>query len=266
MVITEEQRAALTAALNVLDTIAEDGSTQGACPIHGLADFRAIRSIAMMLQGRNETATCLCDHSLDSLISPGECKVIFDDRMARQNRLLNAIRRYTFDAENDKPNGPTEEAMDDMLSVVEDLGRIFRQSKQRDPPQGQIGRDLDSAVARVSECAARWCESSIDDSTELLEAAQAIFPQDLKGEVSPVTTRSVVLGKALFSFISYDCWRENGQSWYANTPLKLHETIALDSQGRVVVLGKQFHRARDEKSFPVTVYPIDNEIEWGRRK
>ena len=69
--------------------------------------------------------------------------------------------------------------------------------------------------------------------------------------------RTITVGDPLFEFDSKQHWVNKGRSWYATCGYRLHEVIALDAIGRVVVSGKEFMRAEDEGTYPVTVYPID---------
>lgn len=72
-----------------------------------------------------------------------------------------------------------------------------------------------------------------------------------------VTQRHVQVGPQVLEFTSFQQWVDKGKSWYANCGVRSHKLINLDAKGRVVVSGKEFMRARDDGSFPVTVYSIE---------
>lgn len=75
------------------------------------------------------------------------------------------------------------------------------------------------------------------------------------------TQLPVTLGPALFGFDSFDHWCDTAQriyrEFYEGTGKALHDTLALDRAGRVCATGREYMRARDEGTYPVTVYAID---------
>lgn len=60
----------------------------------------------------------------------------------------------------------------------------------------------------------------------------------------------------LFEFDTFTKWVNKGASWYTNCGVPPRDTIAVDAVGRVCSLGRDFHRAEDEGTFPVKVYAI----------
>lgn len=80
----------------------------------------------------------------------------------------------------------------------------------------------------------------------------------------PVTTapaaanvRQVQLGPELFHFDSFQQWVDKAQGWFKSAGQRSCDHICLDAAGRVCMIGRDFMRARDEGTFPVTVYLID---------
>lgn len=150
-------------------------------------------------------------------------------------RLVQAIRRFTWDAPNDQPNGETEAAILDLETAL-------------------TGGDLDAARRAFSV----MMRASADDVTELREAAEIAIPGvDFKGEPNPTPCRSVMLGAPLFSFDSLQQWINKGRSWYATCGFGEYDIVTLDAIGRVVKKGAEFTRADREGTYPITVYPIN---------
>lgn len=80
-------------------------------------------------------------------------------------------------------------------------------------------------------------------------------PQDRLLEV--LMKRELQLGPLLFQFTSFQQWVNKATSWFDNSGAPTKDTICIDAMGRVCYRGKEFMRARDEKTFPITVYHID---------
>lgn len=162
-------------------------------------------------------------------------------------RLLDAIRRFTFDAPNDEPNGPLEQALVDMSRLMNKLHHVRTGNAE-----------VDATIAELADCAGRWCFHSAEDATRLRESAEELFPgEDFKGTPSETLHRAVELGEPLFSFHSREHWENKGRELYATCGFTNHDIITLDAIGRVVVSGREFTRAKDEGTYPITVYPID---------
>lgn len=71
----------------------------------------------------------------------------------------------------------------------------------------------------------------------------------------------VQLGPEAFRFTSFQEWVNKAQGWFqARIPepaRSQHRYVAIDTTGRVCLIGADFMRARDEGTFPVAVYLID---------
>lgn len=158
-------------------------------------------------------------------------------------RLFEAIRRFTFDAPNDEPSGPTEEA----------LSALGESIKLRDMPP------IELEFGRVLASLADNCE-------ELCEAASACFDVvDFKGEPNQTPRRSIELDRELFVFHSMQDWVDDGREWYAACAARgvlVYDTIAIDAVGRVVRSGREFRIANEEGTYPITVYALDRGA-WG---
>jgi len=61
----------------------------------------------------------------------------------------------------------------------------------------------------------------------------------------------------LFDFENFDNWCDTAKGKYGNSGYHSHDLIAIDNKNRVCRCGREFMRARDEKSFPVTVHLLD---------
>lgn len=73
----------------------------------------------------------------------------------------------------------------------------------------------------------------------------------------------IQLGPKAFVFTNFEEWVNKAQSWFA-TRIPDHAKagrryICLDAIGRVCLIGRDFMRARDEKTFPVAVFLIDSD-------
>ena len=62
--------------------------------------------------------------------------------------------------------------------------------------------------------------------------------------------------RKLFEFHSKLHWVNKAQGWFANCGVPKHRYIAVDSAGRVCTSGKEFMRAEEENTYPVSVYEI----------
>ena len=68
---------------------------------------------------------------------------------------------------------------------------------------------------------------------------------------------TVKLKREMFSFSSKSQWVNKAASWFANCGVPKSRYLAIDTAGRVCVSGKEFMRAQDESTYPITVYEID---------
>ena len=66
----------------------------------------------------------------------------------------------------------------------------------------------------------------------------------------------LTLGAELFRFENKTEWIDKGQFRYRKCGLKKGDYIAVDTVGRVCIIGKHFTRANNDESFPVIVYKI----------
>lgn len=66
----------------------------------------------------------------------------------------------------------------------------------------------------------------------------------------------VTLGEVLIVFSSFDNWVDKAQSRFSILQ-GYKKYLCLDKAGRVCMTGEEFMRARDDNSFPVTVYSIE---------
>lgn len=70
------------------------------------------------------------------------------------------------------------------------------------------------------------------------------------------------LGPMAFEFASHQQWVNKAQSWFNqlafdNRLAAQKRYLSIDAAGRVCMIGRDFSRARDEDTFPVRVYLID---------
>lgn len=68
---------------------------------------------------------------------------------------------------------------------------------------------------------------------------------------------TVKLKREMFAFSSKSQWINKARSWFAICGVPKSRYIAIDAAGRICVSGKEFTRAQDESTYPVTVYEID---------
>jgi hypothetical protein len=73
-----------------------------------------------------------------------------------------------------------------------------------------------------------------------------------------MVTLQIELGEKQFEFSSYVQWVNKAQGWFANRGLKTGDTLSIDTQGRICRIGKDMMRARDENTFPISVYLIND--------
>ena len=73
---------------------------------------------------------------------------------------------------------------------------------------------------------------------------------DVIDEVIPVK------GKKLFDFPSFNDWVNNAQNKFLAVNVRPNHYLCIDTQGNVCTKGKEFHTARDNGWFPVTVYQV----------
>ncbi len=67
----------------------------------------------------------------------------------------------------------------------------------------------------------------------------------------------IQVGEPAFKFNSYEQWVNKAQSWFSSASLDNGKAVCVDMAGRVCRIGRDFMRARDDGSFPVTVYPLE---------
>lgn len=65
------------------------------------------------------------------------------------------------------------------------------------------------------------------------------------------------VGREICRFNNFLHWVDTAQRQFARSGVHHRRCLALDTQGRVCVMGREFMRARDEGTFPVVVYAID---------
>lgn len=68
---------------------------------------------------------------------------------------------------------------------------------------------------------------------------------------------TIRVGREICRFNSFPHWVNTAQRKLANCGVHHRRYIALDTRGRVCVMGREFMRARDEDTFPIVVYAID---------
>lgn len=67
---------------------------------------------------------------------------------------------------------------------------------------------------------------------------------------------TIEVGDALFEFTSFQNWVNTARRKFERAGVKGYEVICLDTKGRICERGLHFKVARDDGSFPVTVYAI----------
>lgn len=70
-------------------------------------------------------------------------------------------------------------------------------------------------------------------------------------------TLHINVGEPLLQFDSYQQWVNRARTWFEGLGKGSYEYICVDVSGRVCTCGKQFMRARDENTYPITVYAIE---------
>ena len=70
------------------------------------------------------------------------------------------------------------------------------------------------------------------------------------------------MSKTTQSFDTFDQWVNNAEHWLTDHPKfnqNYYRAVCFDSFGRILTMGKDFMRARDESAFPVYwVWPDQN--------
>ncbi len=79
----------------------------------------------------------------------------------------------------------------------------------------------------------------------------------LRAALAEPASTTVNFGPALFTFNSFNGWVNRAQRAWKLAGVPSHRTVCVDSAGRVCAMGKDFMLARDEGTFPVTVYAIN---------
>jgi len=88
------------------------------------------------------------------------------------------------------------------------------------------------------------------------DALEAVEARD-KARQQAKELKELWVGPELFHFSSFDQWVNKAKSWFANCGFRKWEWICLDAAGRICTSGKDFARASDENTYPITVYLID---------
>lgn len=71
---------------------------------------------------------------------------------------------------------------------------------------------------------------------------------------TPIQQAPVELGDFLFQFDSFSAWVNTAQRVWRDHKVRATDTLCLDAQGRVCLIGLHFMVARDEQAFPIRVY------------
>lgn len=69
-----------------------------------------------------------------------------------------------------------------------------------------------------------------------------------------MNTLQVQLGPKIFSFTNFQDWVNKARGRFASHGVRSEDVICLDAAGRILKIGADFHRARDECAFPADVY------------
>ena len=67
----------------------------------------------------------------------------------------------------------------------------------------------------------------------------------------------IEVGQELFQFDSFSQWCDKARSWFKQRGANIHNTICVDTKGRICATGKEFGKARNEDAFPVRVFAIE---------
>lgn len=70
---------------------------------------------------------------------------------------------------------------------------------------------------------------------------------------------TVTVGEKFFDFESFEQWVNKASLWYYTRTNGTSHCLSVDSVGRICLTGKEFMRARDEGSFPISVYAARND-------
>jgi hypothetical protein len=65
---------------------------------------------------------------------------------------------------------------------------------------------------------------------------------------------TITVGPMLFQFDSFEHWVNHASTEFAKAAVAGHHCLCVDAKGRLLIMGKQFMRSRDDGSFPVKVY------------
>lgn len=65
---------------------------------------------------------------------------------------------------------------------------------------------------------------------------------------------SLQLGPKLFEFQSFNDWVNHAQTAWKRAGVRSDHTLCIDTKGRHCAIGRDFMIARDDGSFPVSVY------------
>lgn len=74
------------------------------------------------------------------------------------------------------------------------------------------------------------------------------------GEANGPVLLRMRLGRPLFEFRTFDDWVNNAKRRFEESRRDSRTAICIDTKGRICGMGREFMRARDEGTFPVTVY------------
>lgn len=78
--------------------------------------------------------------------------------------------------------------------------------------------------------------------------------RDELAQLQELVEKQVVYGPVAFTFTTFDTWCNKANSWFGQHGLTSSTVICLDTKGRICRIGRDFMKARDENTFPVTVY------------
>ena len=67
---------------------------------------------------------------------------------------------------------------------------------------------------------------------------------------------TVNAGDEVFSFSDFENWCDTAKKKFEGAGLRGRNVICIDTRGRVCHSGREFMRARDDRSFPVRVFKV----------
>lgn len=128
----------------------------------------------------------------------------------------------------------------------------------------EVRAERDAAGQRVSISGgfAGDLQHALREAEKFIAAQpQADHIADTSNMVPPPLV-GLALGPVAFEFSSFAQWVNRAQSWFhnlaaTNRNAAMKRYLCVDAAGRVCMIGKDFHRARDEDKFPVRLYLID---------